>query len=119
MPDPTWLAPVTRCRPIAMNPPIKATIVPDVGPTEFAITSSSAGTTWGSAADRADRKNLLTPRTTSQDSQTGTPNVPLATSTAVSAVKLARMRAETNSTWRRDQRSMKTPANGPSSEYGR
>src|SRR5258708_3537373 len=38
---------------------------------------------------------------------------------AVSATKPERSRADTTRIWRRDQRSMNTPANGPISEYGR
>src|SRR5260370_30032997 len=38
---------------------------------------------------------------------------------AVSTTKTARSRADQTRIWRRDQRSMNTPANGPISEYGR
>ena len=64
-------------------PPMNATTVPEVGPTEFAMTSSSAATTCGSAADSEDRKNRLTPRTTSAASQIGRPSAPVTTKTAV------------------------------------
>src|SRR5260370_6523875 len=40
-------------------------------------------------------------------------------STAVSATKTDRSRADQTRIWRLDQRSMNTPANGPTSEYGR
>ena len=46
-------------------PPRKETTVPEVGATEFAMTSLSELTTWGSAADSDDRKNRLTPSTSS------------------------------------------------------
>ena len=36
---------------------------PDVVDNAFAVIRSAGSTTWGSAADNADRKNLLTPRT--------------------------------------------------------
>jgi hypothetical protein len=102
-----------------MIPPINATTVPDVGPTEFAMTSSSSGTTCGSAADSEERKNRFTPRTTSAASQTGTPSAPNAMKIAVSVAKPARSTADHAMICRRDHRSMKTPANGPISEYGR
>src|SRR5258708_12356036 len=38
---------------------------------------------------------------------------------AVSTTKTERSRADQTRIWRRDQRSMNTPANGPISEYGR
>src|SRR6185437_2933252 len=100
-------------------PPMKATTVPEVGPTEFAITSSLAPTTCGSAADRADRKNRLTPSTMRAASQTGSPRALEAMNMAPSATKPPRASADQNRIWRRDHRSMKTPANGPISEYGR
>ena len=96
-----------------------AMMPPTVGDTEFAITSSSSATTCGSAADSEDRKNLLTPRTSSTATYSGTPRSPRAMSAAVSATKAERSRADQTRIWRLDQRSMKTPANGPTSEYGR
>jgi len=48
-----------------MNPPMKPAIVPEVGATEFAITSLSSATTCGMAADSEDRKNRFTPSTAS------------------------------------------------------
>jgi len=39
-------------------------------------------------------------------------------SAAVSTTKAARRTADQTRIWRRDQRSMNTPANGPISEYG-
>ena len=100
-------------------PPMNATTVPEVGPTEFAMTSSRGATTCGSAAESEDRKNRLTPRTTSAASQMGRPSAPVTTKTAAIAAKPARSSADQTMIWRRDQRSMKTPANGPISEYGR
>src|SRR5205807_10458927 len=44
---------------------------------------------------------------------------PAAISTAASATNAERSRADQTRIWRLDQRSMKTPANGPTSEYGR
>ncbi len=38
---------------------------------------------------------------------------------AVSATKTERSKADQTRIWRRDHRSMRTPANGPTSEYGR
>jgi len=38
---------------------------------------------------------------------------------AVMATNIARTTADQSRIWRRDQRSMNTPANGPASEYGR
>ena len=38
---------------------------------------------------------------------------------AVSPTNSDRSRADQTRIWRRDQRSMRTPANGPISEYGR
>ena len=100
-------------------PPMNATTVPDVGPTEFAMTSSSWRTTCGSAAESEERKNLFTPSTIRAASQTGSPSAPTAMKTAVSAPNPARSTADHAMICRRDHLSMKTPANGPISEYGR
>src|SRR5215475_5323058 len=98
---------------------MNATIVPAVGATEFAITSVSSLTTCGRAADSDERKNRLTPRTASTLTYRGTPSRPEATREAVRTTKAARSRADQTRICRRDQRSMNTPANGPTSEYGR
>jgi hypothetical protein len=92
---------------------------PAVGDTELAMTSLSSGTTCGSAADSEDRKNRLTPSTSSTPAYSGTPRLPEATSMAVAATNRVRSSADQTRIWRRDQRSMNTPANGPISEYGR
>jgi len=62
---PRSVLPVATLSPKAMLPPMVAMMPPTVGETEFAITSLSSATTCGSATDREDRKNLLTPRTSS------------------------------------------------------
>src|ERR1700722_11956227 len=98
---------------------MKATTVPDVGPTELAMTSSSPATTWGSAADSADRKKRFTPSTAKVASHTGRFNAPPAIKLAASSTKADLSSADQTRIWRRDQRSMNTPANGPISEYGR
>jgi hypothetical protein len=90
--------------------------VPSVGASAFATTSCSSPTTWGRAADRADRKNRLTPSTASTLTYSGTPSFPETTSTAVSPTKTDRSSADQTRICRRDQRSMNTPANGPISE---
>jgi hypothetical protein len=90
-----------------------------VGDTEFAITSSSSATTCGSAADSEDRKNRFTPRTRSTATYSGAPRLPSAMDAAVSPTNTDRSRADQTRIWRRAQRSMNTPANGPISEYGR
>jgi len=94
-------------------------MVPTVGATELAITSVSSLTTCGRAADSEERKNRLTPRTASTLTYSGGPSRPEATRAAVRATKEARSRADQTRICRRDQRSMNTPANGPTSEYGR
>src|SRR5580658_4131353 len=97
---------------VAMMPPM-------VGDTELAMTSLSSATTCGSAADSEDRKNRFTPRISSTATYSGTPRLPVAISAAVSTTKADRSSADQTRIWRRDQRSMNTPANGPTSEYGR
>jgi hypothetical protein len=94
-------------------------MVPTVGATELAITSVSSVTTCGSAADSEDRKNRLTPSTASTPTYSGSPRLPEATRKAVRVTKIARTSADQTRICRRDQRSMNTPANGPTSEYGR
>ena len=49
----------------------------------------------------------------------GTPRLPAAITAAVATTNTARISADQTRIWRRDQRSMNTPANGPISEYGR
>ena len=93
--------------------------VPIGGATALAITSLSSRTTCGVAADRADRKNRFTPNTTSAAAYTGRPRLPAAIRRPVSATAPPRSTADQTRIWRRDQRSMNTPANGPISEYGR
>ncbi len=117
--EPIRPPPVMRCTPIPAMPPRKATTVPEVGATAFAMTSLSELITCGSAADSEDRKNRFTPRTSSAPMYRGRPNVPVATKAAVTATKANRASADQTRICRRDQRSMKTPANGPTSEYGR
>ena len=97
-------------------PATEVAIPPTVGATEFAITSLSPGTTCGSAADSEARKNRLTPSAASALTYRGTPSWPESTSSAVTVTRPARTSADTSRIWRRDQRSMKTPANGPMSE---
>ena len=100
-------------------PPMVAEMPPMVGDTEFAITSLSSATTCGSATESEDRKNRFTPRTRSTATYSSAPRLPSAMDAAVSATNTDRSRADRTRIWRRDQRSMKTPANGPISEYGR
>ena len=116
---PRSVLPVATLSPRATTPPIVAEMPPAVGDTELAMTSLSSATTCGSAADSEDRKNLFTPRTSSTATYSGTPRLPRAMNAAVSATKADRSRADQTRIWRLDQRSMKTPANGPISEYGR
>ncbi len=98
--------------------PRKLAAVPQVGVTALAIISRSAGTTCGSAAESPARKNRLTLSSTSAAARNAAPSAPAATSTPVSPASTAFTSAETSSTWRRDQRSMSTPANGPTTENG-
>ena len=102
--------------PSPVKPPMNPAIVPEVGATELAMTSLSSATTCGMAADSADRKNRFTPSTASTPAYSGTPRLPEVTRAAVSATNTARTSADQTRIWRRDQRSMKTPANGPISE---
>ena len=67
---------------------------PAVGDTELAMTSLSAGTTCGSAADSEDRKNRFTPSTSSTLTYSGAPSLPDATSPAVSTTNSERSPAE-------------------------
>jgi hypothetical protein len=92
---------------------------PTVGDTELAMTSLSSATTCGSAADSEDRKNRFTPSTSRTPTYSGAPRLPAAISAAVSTTKADRTAADQTRIWRRDHRSMSTPANGPTSEYGR
>ena len=92
------------------------TIPPIVGATELAMTSLSSRTTCGRAADSEARKKRFTPSAASALMYSGTPNSPEATSRAVTSTRAARTSAETSRICRRDQRSMKTPANGPMNE---
>ncbi len=80
------------------------------------MTSLSSATTCGSAADSEERKNRLTPRTSRTLTYSGAPSLPEATSDAVSTTNTVRSSADQTRIWRRDQRSMNTPANGPISE---
>src|SRR5204862_8228325 len=89
------------------------------GPTAFAVTGVSSAPTCGRAADREERKPLLTPSTARTLTYRGGPRRPEATREAVSPTNEARSRADQTRICRRDQRSMNTPANGPISEYGR
>jgi hypothetical protein len=116
MAEPPCPAPVITCTPSPTIPPIEAMIPPAVGDTALAITSLSPATTCGSAADSEDRKNRLTPSTSRTPMYSGTPSLPEATSPAVIATNSARSSADQTRIWRRDQRSMNTPANGPISE---
>jgi len=95
-----------------MNP----TIVPEVGATAFAMTSLSGLTTWGVPALIALRKNLFTPSTARALIYSGTPVCPVSTMNPVTTTMAALMSAPQTMICRRDQRSMKTPANGPISE---
>src|SRR3984885_6931704 len=92
---------------------------PAVGDTELAMTSLSSATTCGSAADSEDRKNRFTPSTSRTATYSGAPRLPAAIRTAVRTTKADRTTADQTRIWRRDHRSMSTPANGPTSEYGR
>src|SRR5207302_9982957 len=111
--------PVASCTPRPVSPPRNEAMVPLVGPTALAMTRVSSATTWGSAADSEDRKNLFTPSTASTLTYSGAPSRFEATSDAVTTTRAARSTADHTRICRRDQRSMNTPANGPISEYGR
>ncbi len=102
--------------PTPTTPATVVTIPPMVGATELAMTSLSPGTTWGRAADSEARKNRFTPRAASALTYSGTPSSPAPISSAVMVTRTARTSAETSRICRRDQRSMKTPANGPMKE---
>src|SRR5215472_16428389 len=118
MAAPRSVSPVVAFWLRAMMPPIAPAMPPAVGDTELAITSLSSATTWGSAADSDARKNRFTPSTSRTATYSGTPRSPDAMTAAVAATKTERIRADRTRIWRRDQRSMNTPANGPISEYG-
>ena len=94
-------------------------MVPTVGATELAITSVSSVTTCGSAADSEDRKNRLTPSTASTPTYSGTPRLPEATRKAVRATKRPAPRPTRPGSAAATSGRMNTPANGPTSEYGR
>src|SRR5260370_7059576 len=119
MAAPRSVSPVAAFRPRATMPPIAPTIPPTVGDTELAITSLSSATTCGSAADSEARKNRFTPSISSTATYSGRPRPPDAMIAAVTTTNAERTRADRTRIWRRDQRSMNTPANGPMSEYGR
>jgi len=119
MAAPRSVSPVAAFRPRAAIPPIAPTIPPTVGDTELAITSLSSATTCGRAADSDARKNRFTPSTSSTATYSGSPWPPDAMMAAVTTTNAERSRADKTRIWRRDQRSMKTPANGPMTEYGR
>ena len=102
--------------PIPVTPATVVTMPPIVGATELAMTSLSSRTTCGSAADSEARKNRFTPRAASALTYSGMPSSPEPISSAVIATRTARTSAETSRIWRRDQRSMNTPANGPMNE---
>ncbi len=116
---PRSLLPVTTFSPSATTPPMMAITPPAVGDTALAITSTSSSTTCGSAADSVESRNRLTPRTSSSATYSGTERLPAAIRAAVAATNVARSSADQTRIWRRDQRSISTPANGPTSEYGR
>ena len=94
MAEPNCPLPVATCTPRPTSPPTEAMMPPAVGDTELAITSLSAGTTCGSAADSEDRKNRFTPSTSSTPMYSGTPSLPPATSAAVSTTNSERTTAE-------------------------
>jgi len=119
MAAPRSVSPVAAFMPRAMIPPIAPTMPPTVGDTELAITSLSSATTCGSAADSEARKNRFTPSTSSTATYSGSPRPPDAMMAAVRTTNAERSSADTTRIWRRDQRSMNTPANGPMTEYGR
>jgi hypothetical protein len=118
MAAPRSVSPVPAFTPSPIRAPIAPRVPPAVGDTELPITSLSPATTCGRAADSEARKNRLTPRTSRTATYSGTPRFPAAMSAAVITTNADRSRAEYTRIWRRDQRSMKTPANGPISEYG-
>jgi hypothetical protein len=113
---PRSVLPVATLRPKATTPPTVAETPPMVGDTELAITSLSSATTCGNAADSEDRKKRFTPRTSSTATYSAAPRLPSAMDAAVSPTNSDRSRADQTRIWRRDQRSMSTPANGPMSE---
>jgi hypothetical protein len=116
---PRSVLPVATLMPSATTPPMVDMMPPAVGLTELAMTSLSPATTCGSAADSEERKNRFTPSTSSTAMYSGADRVPVAMQADVSTTNEKRTSADQTRIWRRDQRSMKTPANGPISEYGR
>src|SRR5262249_35031172 len=119
MAAPRSVSPVAAFRPRAAIPPIAPTIPPTVGDPELAITSLSSATPAGRAAGRDARKTRFTPSTSSTATDSSSPWPPDAMMAAVTTTNAERSRADKTRIWRRDQRSMKTPANGPMTEYGR
>src|SRR5512145_1322089 len=111
-------SPSSFFRPNPMPPPPMATIVPVVVDTELAMTSSSRVTTCGSAADRPARKNRFTDRQASTATYSGTPVTPPKVSTATPRTMPVRSRLATTRICRRRHLSSRTPAKGPTREYG-
>jgi len=97
---------------------IDARTVPAVVARAFAVTSRLVSTTCGSAADSADRKNRLIPRLPRASATKSGPSFPATTSPASGISSAARTTLEMTRICRRLHRSMSTPANGPTTEYG-
>src|SRR4051812_9328520 len=83
------------------------------------MTSSSRSTTCGRAADSAASTNLLTDSTTSAAAKNPGPSLSIATRAATPTTNADRIRLTLTSTRWRLHRSSSTPANGPTSEYGK
>ena len=92
---------------------------PDVVDNAFAVISSAGSTTWGNAADNADKKNLLTPSATTAVTKKATPSEFASTRAPTTSTRTTLTELPMTSTRCRRQRSRNTPTNGPAIEYGR
>src|SRR5450432_2706130 len=111
--------PVASRMPAPIAAPMMVLTDPDVVDKAFAVIRSAWSTRWGSAADNADRKNLLTPSATTAVTKNATPSEFASTSPATTSTSATFTEFATTSTrWRR-HRSRNTPTKGPAIEYGR
>ena len=117
--EPKSPAPKTA-RSISMKlAPTKVAVAPTAVATEFMVATWSRGTTWGSAAERPDVTNRVTPLTISAPSSSTTSSALKASSIPTRATSRTRIRLAQINTVRRSQRSSSAPAKGPIAEYGR
>lgn len=87
--------------------------------TALAVTRRSSDTTWGVAADNPDSSSRPNPITTRVVVKKRPPSEPRKTIAAIGSARAARSVFVQTVTDRRLHRSNNTPANGPTSEYGR